>query len=587
MWMRNQLLDYGLSYSKIPIYCDNQSAIAMTGNTIQHSLTKHISIRYHFIREQVLEGKIELYFVPTDQQLADIFTKPLPEATFNKLGLPDGSYKEAHQPLHSQRPHVLEGQEQVVVLHAIRFHQEPPASLARLNQVLQLVSCLGDCLQPWRREEYERSFAHSRGDGSVFNDYFALLNATSTVSQKTLVVKSKKSARTDVSGRQSGSKDFSSTPLTKKKKQGGVQGVLVQKKAEKVTEAVSVKRKLVLRDESDSEDDMPISSKFKIIKEVADTAIEAVAPSSKPQKKRTKSRYHIPLETQTTDGQDLSIPDEQSNPNAQANPDVGTPNVTPTKVVSISDSPAKSSPTTRHVDISWEKYSAAASNLGFLHPLEKKRKAEKQVFQRQKKLKGSSPQEPKSQCDSAATEDLATQEPLNQSLGEGLAIGMVTQEPFSQRENEDINIPATQEPSKDAGKATASEKFPDNAQGISGENERMVEETVNERSTQEPLTQSVKAASELHATQEPSVSNPDASLFHPDGVAPDASGATDKPILIQPLSSRPMIESITASQDKLKVIVIPDPDVTFDSDADDSDDSDDCNSPKSGVRDLE
>ena len=85
MWMRNQLLDYGLSYSKIPIYCDNQSAIAMTGNPVQHSLTKHISIRYHFIREQVLEGIIELHFVPTDQQLADIFTNPLPEATFNKL----------------------------------------------------------------------------------------------------------------------------------------------------------------------------------------------------------------------------------------------------------------------------------------------------------------------------------------------------------------------------------------------------------------------------------------------------------------------------------------------------------------------
>ncbi|KAK1373221.1 hypothetical protein POM88_029414 [Heracleum sosnowskyi] len=85
MWMRNQLLDYGLSYSKIPIYYDNQSAIAMTGNPVQHSLTKLISIRYHFIREQVLEGTIELHFVPTDQQLADIFTKPLPEATFNKL----------------------------------------------------------------------------------------------------------------------------------------------------------------------------------------------------------------------------------------------------------------------------------------------------------------------------------------------------------------------------------------------------------------------------------------------------------------------------------------------------------------------
>ena len=78
-------MDYGLSFSKIPIYCDNQSAIAMTGNPVQHSLTKHISIRYHFIREHVMEGTIELHFVPTDQQLADIFKKPLPEATFSKL----------------------------------------------------------------------------------------------------------------------------------------------------------------------------------------------------------------------------------------------------------------------------------------------------------------------------------------------------------------------------------------------------------------------------------------------------------------------------------------------------------------------
>ena len=79
LWMKNQLQDYSLFYSKIPIYYDNQSAILMTGNPVQHSLTKHISIRYHFIREYVIEGTIKLHFVPTDQQLADIFTKPLIE----------------------------------------------------------------------------------------------------------------------------------------------------------------------------------------------------------------------------------------------------------------------------------------------------------------------------------------------------------------------------------------------------------------------------------------------------------------------------------------------------------------------------
>ena len=83
--MKNQLLDYGLSLTQIPIYCDNQNVIAMTGNPVQHSMTKHIGIRYHFIREHVMEGKVELHFVPTDQQLADIFTKPLAEATFTRL----------------------------------------------------------------------------------------------------------------------------------------------------------------------------------------------------------------------------------------------------------------------------------------------------------------------------------------------------------------------------------------------------------------------------------------------------------------------------------------------------------------------
>ncbi|KAK1396706.1 hypothetical protein POM88_006569 [Heracleum sosnowskyi] len=408
---------------------------------------------------------------------------------------------------------------------------------------------------------------------------------TSIVSQKTLVVKSKKSARTDVSGRQSGSKDFSYTPLTQKKIKGGVQWALVKKTVGRTEKVVEVKRKLVMRDETDSEDDMPISSKIRMNKEVADTATEAVAPSSKPQKKRklSKSGYHIPLEKkQDTDGQDISNLDEQSNPDAQTTPDVSIPDVPPSSMIDILDSPAKASPNSRILDISWEKVAETASKLGFTHPLDKKRKADEFVFTRQKKLKGSSPQEPEHQSGSAAnTNDPAPQEPLNQSLGEGIAIGMVTQEPFSQREKEDISIPSTQEPSsqcEDAGKATVFDEFHDIAHGVSGADERLVEDTFNEGSPQEPLTQSVKEASEPQAPQEPSVTNPDECQSNPDGVAPDASGAPDaEPILIQPLSSRPMTDSITASQDKLKGISIPDPDVTYDSDADDSDDSDDDN----------
>ncbi|KAI3771392.1 hypothetical protein L6452_02556 [Arctium lappa] len=85
LWMRNQLLDYDLQLSKIPIYCDSSSAIAIANNPVLHSKTKHIEIRYHFIRDHVMNGDIELHFIPTDYQLADLFTKPLDETRFNFL----------------------------------------------------------------------------------------------------------------------------------------------------------------------------------------------------------------------------------------------------------------------------------------------------------------------------------------------------------------------------------------------------------------------------------------------------------------------------------------------------------------------
>nr|GEX82175.1 retrovirus-related Pol polyprotein from transposon TNT 1-94 [Tanacetum cinerariifolium] len=84
-WMRTQLQDYGLNYNNIPLYCDSQSAIAISCNLVQHSRTKHIHTRYHFIKEQVENGIIELYFVRTEYQLADMFTKALPEDRFKYL----------------------------------------------------------------------------------------------------------------------------------------------------------------------------------------------------------------------------------------------------------------------------------------------------------------------------------------------------------------------------------------------------------------------------------------------------------------------------------------------------------------------
>ncbi|GJX42932.1 hypothetical protein Tco_0259608 [Tanacetum coccineum] len=63
LWMRSQLTDYDLGFNKIPMYCDNKSAIALCCNNVQHSRSKHIDMRYQFIKEQVKNGVVELYFV--------------------------------------------------------------------------------------------------------------------------------------------------------------------------------------------------------------------------------------------------------------------------------------------------------------------------------------------------------------------------------------------------------------------------------------------------------------------------------------------------------------------------------------------
>nr|GEX21077.1 retrovirus-related Pol polyprotein from transposon TNT 1-94 [Tanacetum cinerariifolium] len=78
LWMRSQLTDYGFDFNKIPLYCDNHSAIALCCNNVQHFRSKYIDIRHHFIREQVERGMVELYFVSTDYQLTNIFNKALP-----------------------------------------------------------------------------------------------------------------------------------------------------------------------------------------------------------------------------------------------------------------------------------------------------------------------------------------------------------------------------------------------------------------------------------------------------------------------------------------------------------------------------
>ncbi|GKF67579.1 hypothetical protein Tco_0197258 [Tanacetum coccineum] len=85
LWMKSQLSDYDIHYKMVPIICDNTIAIAISNNTVLHSRTKHIDIRYHFISDHILKGDIELHFILIEYQLDDIFTKPLDELTFTRL----------------------------------------------------------------------------------------------------------------------------------------------------------------------------------------------------------------------------------------------------------------------------------------------------------------------------------------------------------------------------------------------------------------------------------------------------------------------------------------------------------------------
>ena len=85
LWMTQTLKDYGIHVRKVPLLCDNESAIKIAYNHVQHSRTKHIQVRHHFIRDHVAKGDIDLKHVRTDKQIADIFTKPLDEKVFCHL----------------------------------------------------------------------------------------------------------------------------------------------------------------------------------------------------------------------------------------------------------------------------------------------------------------------------------------------------------------------------------------------------------------------------------------------------------------------------------------------------------------------
>jgi hypothetical protein len=85
LWMKQTLKYYGITRKKVPLYCDNESAIKIANNPMQHSRTKHIQIHHHFLHDHVEKEDIDIIHVNTEDQLVDIFTKPLDEKRFCKL----------------------------------------------------------------------------------------------------------------------------------------------------------------------------------------------------------------------------------------------------------------------------------------------------------------------------------------------------------------------------------------------------------------------------------------------------------------------------------------------------------------------
>jgi len=84
IWIHSQLRDYGINMKTITMYCYSESAIRIFRNPVQHSKTKHIALRYHCIKDHVEDGNVEVHFVRSADQLADIFTKALSESSFNQ-----------------------------------------------------------------------------------------------------------------------------------------------------------------------------------------------------------------------------------------------------------------------------------------------------------------------------------------------------------------------------------------------------------------------------------------------------------------------------------------------------------------------
>ena len=85
IWLRSLLQELGIVYQSPTLWCDNLGATYLSANPVFHARTKHVEVDYHFVREQVAQGRLNVKFISTGDQIADVFTKPLSSQRFLEL----------------------------------------------------------------------------------------------------------------------------------------------------------------------------------------------------------------------------------------------------------------------------------------------------------------------------------------------------------------------------------------------------------------------------------------------------------------------------------------------------------------------
>ena len=82
IWLKGIIKELGIEQDQIMVFCDNQSAICLAKHQVYYERTKHIDVRMHFVRDVIAEGSMVVHKMPTEDNLANMITKPIPAAKF-------------------------------------------------------------------------------------------------------------------------------------------------------------------------------------------------------------------------------------------------------------------------------------------------------------------------------------------------------------------------------------------------------------------------------------------------------------------------------------------------------------------------